>query len=416
MKRILAAAVGLTLLAGCSQPLDKTAQAVSPADAKPAAAKESLAFVELDVAEQKEAAIQLLTVHERSVPQVIRSNGRLTINENTTWRVGAVTNGRIVSADGKVGDIVKRGQVLARMHSHDIHESRAEYRKAVVEQSRQKANEEFALRNRDRMKRLYDLKAASFEQLDHSENELKNTRVALANAEVEVNRTKQHLVDFLEVPVEDSHQHDVRIDDPEHTLADHLDDLIPIKAPADGVIVARNVTPGAVVSASNDLFVIADLSMIWAIASVQEEYLSQVRLGMSARVSVQAYPDRFFTGRIAKVAETLDAATRTVSVRIEIANKRGLLKPEMYATVELDAGGSEPALFVPQTAAQDVNGQTVIFVREGPTRFGVRPVEVGRTLEDLVQVKRGLKSGDQVVTRGSFILKSQLLKASMSEE
>ncbi len=408
MKRKAVVLFVAAFAAGCSKsPPPAPAAAVETK----APGKDEARSVTLDAAAMKEANIQVVAAAERSVPLVVRANGRLTTNENTTWRVGAITDGRIIVADAKVGDRVEKGQVLARMHSHDIHESRALYRRAVAESNRLQANAAFAQKQRDRMRRLYEMKAASQEQVEQTENELKNAQIALKNAEIEVNRTKQHLVEFLEIPVEGSEEH-------EHDPAPetHLEDLIPIRAPASGIVLTRNVTPGAVVSTAGDLFVICDLSTIWAMAAVQEEFLSKVRTGMSARVSVQAYPERSFAGRVVKIDEKLDPATRTVPVRVEVDNRHGLLKPEMYATVELEAGGSEAGVFVPQAAVQDLNGQPAVFVQKSAGVFEARPVELRSTMEGLVEIGRGLKPGELVASGGSFILKSQLLKASLSEE
>jgi len=410
MRRMAWVAAALALvLGGCSKTAEQPAPAAEKSPAK--GAKEETKLVELDAAGVKEARVVVAPVILRSVPLTIRANGRLSTNENTSWRVGAVTEGRIIEVTAKVGDRVQKGQVLARMHSHDIHESRALYRKAVGDYNRLQATSDFAQRTRDRMRRLYEMKAASLEQVDQAENEWKTAQSALANAAIEVSRTKNHLVEFLEVSIEgtEEHEHDAG---PEH----HPEDLIPIRSPAAGIVLTRSITPGAVVGASNDLFLICDLSTIWAMAAVQEEHLAQLRPGMLARVSVQAYPNRPFMGRLAKIDEKLDPETRTVSVRIEIDNRTGLLKPEMYSTVEIEAGGSERALFAPQTAVQDVNGQSLVFVEKSAGKFEPRPVETGRTLEGLVQILRGLKDGERVVSEGSFILKSQMLKASLSEE
>lgn len=406
MKRIAALAAAL-LLVGCSREAPKTA---APAAGK-AEEKGGPREVTLEAAALREANVRVGTAEQRRVPLTIRANGRLTANENTTWRVGAITDGRIIVADAKVGDRVEKGQVMARMHSHDIHESRALYRKAVSDFNRLQSNLEYARRQRDRVKRLYEMKAASQEQLDTSENELKNVTTALRGAEIEVNRTRLHLVEFLGIPAEGSEEgdHDPKVES-------HPEDLIPVRAPASGIVLTRLITPGAVVPASGDMYVICDLSTIWVIAAVNEEFLSKVHPGMWARVKVQAYPERAFSGRVTKIDEKLDAETRTVQVRVEVDNRHGLLKPEMYAGVELDAGGSEEGLFVPQVAVQDVNGQSTVFVEKSPGRFEARPVELGQTLEGLIQIRGGLKAGERVAGEGSFILKSQLMKATLSEE
>lgn len=364
----------------------------------------SASEVTLSVEAQKEAGIACEAVAIRSLPEIIRASGRVARNENQTWRVGAVTEGRIVRVLVGPGDPVQPGQVLARMHSHEIHDARAGYRKAQTELARLRGAESYATQVRDRARRLYDLKAASLEQAERAGAELRNASNAVAAAELELERIRVHLAEFLQVPVEDP---------VDHAGDDHL---IPVRSPAAGIVLERNVTPGTVTPAAGELFVIADLSTLWVLAAVQEEDLAKLRIGMPVRVSVQAYPDRPFAGRLARLAEQLDPATRTVQARIEVPNANGLLKPEMYAACELEAGGARPALFLPPVSLQDVNGHASVFVRKSETVFEVRAVETGRRLNGLVEVTSGLHRGDQVATRGSFILKSQLLKGSLAGE
>jgi cobalt-zinc-cadmium efflux system membrane fusion protein len=402
MNRTAAVLLAALLMAACQKPAPKQEAAA----AAPAAPR----FVELDQAALEQAGLVIEPAVERAVPVTVRANGRLAANEERTWRVGAITDGRIMQVLVRVGDSVEKGQVLARMFSHDVHESRALYRRALAEYHRLQSNLEYARRQRDRVRRLLEMKAASQEQLDTAENELRNAETALRAAEIEVSRTRQHLVEFLEIPVEG----------PEHNepgaaaLSD--DDLIPIRAPAAGTVISRLVTTGSVVQPSGELFAISDLSTIWVIAHVQEEFLPSVRPRMTGAVSVQAYPERRFWGRVIRVDEKLDPETRTVQAILELDNRGGLLKPEMYATVELEAGAGQRGLFIGQTAIQDLNGQSTVFVETRPGRFEPRPVETGRTLDKLVEIRRGLSAGERVVTEGSFVLKSHLLKSTLSED
>lgn len=405
MRTTFSLAASLLLMAGCGKSPD--AQAPAPEPAKPAHQN----TVTLDAGALKEARLQIVDASFRSIPVSISASGRLVPNENTTWRVGAITEGRIIRVEVKVGDLVKKGQLLARMFSHDIHEARAEHRRAVGELTRLKSNVDFARRARDRMRRLYQMKAASLEQLELAENSLRNEQVALENTEIEERRTRLHLTEFLQIPIDAPADHG---DVPD--LEVHADYLIPIRSPATGIVLSREVTTGAVVNASSDLFTICDLSSIWALAAVQEQHLPRLRPGVPARVSVQAYPDRTFPGRVLRIDEKLDPETRTVSARIEIDNRAGLLKPEMYATIDLDSGLSESAIFIPQDAVQDINGQPTVFVAVDPESFRPVPVAVSRSIEGLIQVTSGLKGGERVVSRGSFILKSQMLKSSLSED
>ncbi len=145
MKYILPFAVILLAFSACSKAPDKPS-AAAPASQTPSRP----ATVTLDARAIEEAKIEIVGASQRSIPVSIPASGRLATNENTTWRVGAITEGRIISVEVKVGDRVTAGQVLARMHSHDIHESRAAYRRAVGEVTRLRSSVEFAKRTRDR--------------------------------------------------------------------------------------------------------------------------------------------------------------------------------------------------------------------------------------------------------------------------
>jgi membrane fusion protein, heavy metal efflux system len=399
----------LAAMPGCSG--DKSSPPVAEA-AKPAAepgAASNPREVVLTPAGRKMADITVMKVVSRPVSERLSTTARLAMNENNTWHLGSVTAGRVIYVYAKVGDVVKKGNVLARIHSHDIHESRAEYRKAKGEVTRLRAQGEYAARQRDRARRLFELKAGSQQQVESAEAELRNVQTSLQMAEIDLVRTTQHLEDFLGVPAEDPH--DRSPDAPEEETG-----LVPVRAPADGIVIERSVTPGTVVDASAKMFTLSDLSTVWAILSVNEEYLSRLRNGLPATVFVQAFPNQPFRGRISWIGEELDPATRTVQVRVALDNRAGKLKPEMYANAEIEIGGQAAGLFVPQEALQEVNGETVVFVQTAQDRFEVRAVQAGRPLEDLVEIRNGLSGGESVAVHGSFVLKSQLLRATLAGE
>ncbi len=399
---ILAAA--LMFLGGCS----KQEPVVRAETGKPKEAeKKDSGAVHLDVAIQKDAGVAVDTVAARNLPQVIRATARVTQDENLTWRVGAVTEGRMTIVTANVGDVVKPNQILARMHSHDIHEARAEFQKAQAELKRAEAAEAFARKVRDRAKRLYDLKAGSLADAEHAESEVRNAQAVVTNARTEVDRTRFHLEDFLGVPATDKHG----------PAEDHTEDeMIPVRAPRGGTVVTRNISVGSVVNPATDLFLISDLSRLWAIAEVHEEVLPKVRVGMMARLFVNAYGDQSFQGRITKIGEALDPATRTAKVRVELANPGMKLRPEMYGSVEIDSGSPESAVMLPSESVQDVRGATIVFLQTAPDRFELRPVETGRTRDGMIEIRSGLKAGDKVAVKGAFVLKSEFLKASLAED
>lgn len=393
---------GMLMLAGCSK------EAPKPEPAK-AEEKRAPGEVQLDAAMVKSGNIVSVAVETRSQPAVLRANGRLTVNEERTWHVDSLVDGRVLQLLVNVGDRVSAGQVVAKMHSHEVHEARSEYQRAKTDLAKAQSQRSFAERTRDRVKRLYDLKAASLEQTEHAESQLRDAVSAVKNAEIELERTRVHLVEFLDVSADDH---------PDHKPGEfiHEEDLVPVKSRNGGVVTKRDTSVGAVLKAADLVLEVSDLSAVWMIAALPEEYLGKVKTGMTAAVHVQAYPDEVFSGKISRLGDQLDAETRTVPVRIVLANPGQRLRPEMYAVAEIAAGGAAEALFVPQSALQDLNGQAVVFLDQGGGKYAVRPVRTGRIQGANVEVLEGLAAGERVVSRGGFVLKSQMFKSSLAEE
>jgi cobalt-zinc-cadmium efflux system membrane fusion protein len=184
-----------------------------------------------------------------------------------------------------------------------------------------------------------------------------------------------------------------------------------VKTPFAGVLLERLITPGTAVTPGTPMFVVSDLSTVWVAAELDEAHLSGAHVGRPVTVHVPAYPDAPFAGKVTYVGETVNPKTRRVTVRCEVANADGRLKPEMYATVQIGEGDPRPIVAVPSSAVQAIDGQSSVFVSESDGRFRVRPIEPGTERDGLVEVRRGLKAGDRVVTAGAFILKSELLKS-----
>src|SRR5262249_44488554 len=153
-------------------------------------------------------------------------------------------------------------------------------------------------------------------------------------------------------------------------------------------------------------FVIGDLSTVWMLASVRQEDLTKLRVGQPAFVTAGPGPRR--SGKIANLGQQFDPATRVMQVRIELNNPNNVLRPEMLPDAEIAVGTGQPILQIASDAVQQVNGQDVVFVRIAPDRFAVRPVSLGETSGGRTAVLQGIQSGDQIVIRGSFVLKSQL--------
>ena len=382
------------LLCACNRTTPETG---AEAEERPAAGAAKPGAVELDAAAQKSAGIEIHTMQATSVAEQITAPGQFVVDEDRTWSVGALTEGRVAEVNVKLGEPAREGQVLATIHSHDVHDSRAQYRNAEEEVKRAQSAEDLATRQRDRAQRLFDLKAVSREQLENAGQELRNAEAATRNAKVLLEKARIHLVDYLDVPVE-GEQHET-----------------PVKAPASGIVIERKATPGMVITPGQELFRLTDQRSLWLIAAVNEADLGSLRVGQQVRVQVRAYGDRSFSGRILRLGEELDPATRTLQVRVHVPNPGAVLKPGMFASAEIRRESSRSALFAPQAAIQEVNGQPCVFVQTGATSFAVRPVLPGASRDGRVEVTSGLKAGDRIVVKGAFLVKSQLLKGSLAE-
>jgi len=161
---------------------------------------------------------------------------------------------------------------------------------------------------------------------------------------------------------------------------------------------------------------IGELSRLWLTASVRQEYLGKLHVGQKASITVNGMPELRVDGRLTNVGEEFDPTTHTMRVRIEFENHKNLLRPEMLAQAEIPVGMAKPMLLVPGDAVQQMEGQDVVFVRIAADKFAMRPVHLAPQIGNRIPVLEGLKAGEQVVTRGSFILKSEMLKSTMEGE
>jgi Cu(I)/Ag(I) efflux system membrane fusion protein len=178
-------------------------------------------------------------------------------------------------------------------------------------------------------------------------------------------------------------------------------------APRDGIVLERNVFEGMRAMPGDTLFRIADHSVIWAMVDVAERDLAAVREGQPVVVRVRGYPERTFPGTVALVYPHLNPATRTVRVRIELANPHLLLKPDMYAEAEIDTSGGNAVLAVPDSAIIDSGERQIVLVDKGDGRFEPRAVQLGRHGAGYVEIRGGLKDTENVVTSANFLIDAE---------
>ncbi len=179
-----------------------------------------------------------------------------------------------------------------------------------------------------------------------------------------------------------------------------------LRSPLSGVITAKTVVEGSRVSPGEAPLEITDLGHLWAQAEVTESELARVKVGSAAELRINGGDGRAFQGRVAFVDAVLDPKTRTAKVRIEVANPRGELKPEMFGDAVLKTG-TRKGLLVPLDAVLDSGTRKVVFVALGDGKFEPREVVTGPATGDLVEVRKGLEAGDEVVTGAAFLVDSE---------
>jgi multidrug efflux pump subunit AcrA (membrane-fusion protein) len=195
-----------------------------------------------------------------------------------------------------------------------------------------------------------------------------------------------------------------------------LGKALELKASIDGVIIERSATAGEQVDKSKTIYTISDPAQLWVIAEVKERDIAAVKLGQDAAFTMLAFPDEKFHGQVVLIGNQVEVGSRTVEVRIAVDNADGRLKPGMFADVEIITTILDNVLLLPDGALQTDGENQIIFVALDGKKFEKRTVKLGLEQSGRVQILSGVKAGENVVTEGSFILKSEMLKGQLGEE
>lgn len=360
--------------------------------------------VKIGADDQKRAGIQVASVLVKSMPQVMTVVGQVAMDEKRTNHIGALADGRVESVLVLPGDAVHRGQVLATIHSHTVHETVAALTQAYAAVDRQKSAVAYATQARDRYAKLYSIQAASLEEKQRSEQDLAQAQKNLTDAEAMMIAEREHLAEILQVPPASLEP---------GTL--YRKELVPVLALADGVVIARNITPGQVVTTGDELLVTSNLASVWVNAAVNERDVPRIYVGKAASVSLPSGGGASLSGKVTMIGDVVDPQTRTLPVRILVNNPESKLRPGMFVSASITQPDTRTATFVPQDALQDVNGFRVVFITQDGVNFRATPVKTGALSGDMVEITDGLKPGDRVVSRGAFMVKGEMLKGSVGE-
>jgi cobalt-zinc-cadmium efflux system membrane fusion protein len=384
--------IALFLLAAIGQMSCQSKQEDTSKPAAPPATSSQSGVIELPEGSPTLAHLQTDHVAFRPIRVALKAQaGRILPNENRLAHLGARVPGRIVAVYANLGDRVKEGDRLLLLDSPAFGEAQLEYRKARTSL----AVAEKAYR---RAKALIDGGAIGIGEYQRRDADYENARADLHEAE-----EKLHLLGMTEWEIE-------RL--AARTLPHAEVAQVSLRAPFTGEVIERNATIGEVVDPNKMLFTVADLSTVWVRADFPEQQAGRLKTGLTIEVRVSPYPDQVFRGAITYVGAVIDPATRTVTARADVSNPDRRLRPEMFAEVTLMTD-EQSVLSVPRGAVLQLGNRLVAFVARGPRRFESREVTIGESSGDYVQVKAGLAADDEVVTQGSYALKSELLREQM---
>jgi cobalt-zinc-cadmium efflux system membrane fusion protein len=319
--------------------------------------------------------VQTITVKETAIPEYLDLPAHVEADPTRVVHVFAPAGGRITEMKVRPWDRVEKGQTLAVLESSDLARAVADYHKSLVDnQVKQKAL--------DRAADLFAHKAISEKDYQQAQGDAEMTKA-------ELQATREQVQVFGMDP-------------------DHAETKLSVLAPRSGVVLDVGAALGEFsksLDAPSPLCTIADIGTVWVVGAIYEKDLAAAKSGQPAEVSLNAYADQHWAGRISVVSDAVDPTTRTLQARVVLENPRAQIKPQMFGRIRI-LRSSEAGILVPSGAVIREGNDAYLFVGKGINRFERRSVKVGRSVGGSVEIVSGLSAGDTIVSEGALLLRS----------
>jgi len=337
----------------------------------------------------RRAGIRIEPLRTETIEQTVVCNAQVAFDGDRYAHLSSRAPGTIASVNVDLGQRVARGDVLAVVDSTELGSAKARLLQAqsLVELWR---------KNHEREQSLQERNVATEKDVLEAETKLVESQVELSNA-------RQRLRNLG------------LSDDDIDAVAESgiTNSQLPLRAPFDGVVVKRHAAVGEVIDTSTPLFSIADASRMWVMLDVYENDVPNLRVGQPVKVSLDAMDDRTFEGTLTWISSEVDPRTRTIRARAEVDNPDGLLRANMFGRAEIVVKSLEEALLVPEAAVQWDGCCNIVFVRHTDTIYQPYKVKLGYKRDGSFVVEDGLPRSESVVTQGSFLLKTEILKGNI---
>ncbi|MCC6908843.1 MAG: efflux RND transporter periplasmic adaptor subunit [Phycisphaerales bacterium] len=337
------------------------------------------------------AGFEYTQISPRPLARVIERNAQVAYNTNRYARLSPRASGVVTEVLKDFGDRVRAGETVAIVKSTELGSAKADLLQAIELMRLWEAN---AKREEDLLARGVGI-----------EREVLEAGTRLAEARITVSRARQRLRNLgLSDEVIDGVESD-----------GDTSPLLQVEASFEGIVIDRTAVAGDVVEPGQPVMAIADTRVMWAMADLAESDLATVRVSQTATLMLDGLRGLIFPGRLTWISTALDPETRTLRARVEFDNAQGVLRANMFGRVRINTGGSEASLMLPKEAVQWEGCCNVAFRRSASDPLTFQPVRLvlGFDAGNHYEVLDGLDAGDVVVSRGSFILKNEILKNSV---
>ena len=324
------------------------------------------AVVTLSPSVIQKIAVRTAIVEKRALKKVIRTVGRIDYNETNIFNINTKIEGWVEELYvNYTGQVVERGQPLIDIYSPELVNTQEEYL--------------LALKSKE------SLKSSKFPEISRGVNELLNST-----------RRRLKLWDIT----------DEQIETLEKTKKKTKKKMT-IHSPVKGIVLEKNVLEGGYVKSQIPIYKIADISNIWVYADIYEYELPWIKIGQTVKMTLSYYPGKTFIGRITFIYPYLEKNTRTVKVRLEFDNPELILKPDMYANIDIESEITKAGIAVPTEAIIRSGERNIVIVDLGGGSFEPRNIGLGAEAEGYYQILNGLQAGERIVTSSQFLIDSE---------
>jgi membrane fusion protein, heavy metal efflux system len=329
------------------------------------------------------------------------TEGKISVDEDRSTLVFSPYSGRVIKLLAKPGDTVKAGQPLFIVEAPDMVQAQNDFISAISNLNKTRSALELAKIVEQQNKTLYDSRAGPLRDLQTSQATTRAAENDVRSSQTSLEMTRNRLRILGMTDDEITNFSDTGAVSPQMT----------IYSPIAGTVIQRKVGPGQYIntssqntSASDPTFIIGDLSTVWLVAYVRESEAPGVKVGQAVHFTVLAYPKREFPANISYVATSLDTGTRRLLVRATIDNSQRLLRPEMFASVNILTGEGDSSLAVPRETIIYDGKAAHVWVARDDKSVERRDIKTGLSTGQMIQVIEGLRQGESVVSKGSLFV------------